>query len=84
MYNSRLFSEPRLQALAARADEISNHCTELADALCDYQNAVGLPAAEQPEARDNAREAAWVAIGELLTEADRLREERDKLAVTMA
>jgi hypothetical protein len=84
MFNSRLLNGPRLQAIAAAADEIANHCTELADALCDYESAAELPADERAEARDDAREAAWVAMGDLLTEAGRLREERDKLDATMA
>lgn len=83
MYNSRLLNEPKLRTLAAIADEISNHCTEITDALCDYQNAEDLPSGERAEARDDAREAVWSALGDLLAEAAKLQEERGRLDVTM-
>lgn len=84
MYNSRLLSEPKLRDLAAIADEISNHCTEITDALCDYESAADLPSGERTDARGEARDAVWSALGDLLTEAARLQAERDKLDVTLA
>ena len=78
-YNSRLFTQPKLLEIVELTDSISNECESAADALADYQSAAELPDGERAEAREEAREAAWVALGELLAEADKLRALRDKL-----
>jgi hypothetical protein len=84
MYHSRLITAARLKHLAEAGDAIANYCVELTDALCDYENATELPAAERADARDEAREAAMTAISEMLTEAGKLRAEYDQLEASMA
>ena len=71
-WNSRFFTEPKLEEIVSCTDEISNHCQEIADALADYQGAKDLPKGEQAEAREAARESASQALGELLTETAKL------------
>lgn len=78
-FTSSLFNRPRLIKIVALTDDISDQCGEIADALADYENADDLPSQEQAEARQDAREAAWHLINELISNAERLRQLRDDL-----
>ena len=78
-YNSRLLNEPRLRAIVEITDSISNECQSVADALSDYESASDLTGAERTEARESAREAAFQALGDLVSEARRLQAEYNKI-----
>jgi hypothetical protein len=78
-YNARLFNQPKLLAIVELTDSVSNECESVADALADYQAADELTGQDRADAREEAREAAWAALGDLLAEADKLRKLRDQL-----
>ncbi len=78
-YNSRLFNDTKLKAIVQITDSISGECQSVADALADYESASDLTGRERTGARDEAREAAFQALGDLLSEAARLKAEYDKI-----
>ena len=78
-YNSRLFNDTKLRAIVQITDSISDECQSVADALADYESASDLTGSERTDARNDAREAAFAALGDLLSEAARLKVEYDKI-----
>jgi len=72
-YNSRLFSEPKLREIVAVTDEIANQCQIVSDALSDYESAADEPAGDRAGLRESAREQAFSAMGDLLSDASRLK-----------
>lgn len=82
-YNSRLFNEKKLREIVELTDEISTNCQGVADALADYESAADLPAGERTDARADAREAAFGAMGDLLSDAKRLKDMYDNLLGTL-
>ena len=82
-YNSRFFNAPALRKIVELTDSIADECQSVADALGDYESANDLTGQDKTAARDEAREAAWAALGDLLAEADKLRAEYDRINQTL-
>jgi hypothetical protein len=78
-YNARLFNEGRLKGIVELTDGISDNCQIVADALADYEGASELTGSERTEMRESSRESAFQALGDLLSDARRLKDEYDKI-----
>lgn len=79
-YNARLLTLPRMREIAEIADSISDACNVLGDSLAEYENVSELPVDERQDAREEARDEAWEKIGEILADAKKLSELRDRLS----
>lgn len=75
-YNQRLFNAPKLRAIVGVTDDIAEYCTTIADALATYEDATGTEGADD---REQARDEAWSAMGDLLSSAAELSRLRDGL-----
>lgn len=74
-----LIKRPQFKKLASAADEISDRAGEVVDALADYENADELSGEEATAAREDARESAWMAAEQLLSEARVIEAEVERL-----
>lgn len=67
-YKNGLLNLPRLQEIAAVADEVQDKCNELQDLLAQYEGAADLPEAERAEERASVRQAVADAMAEIVSD----------------
>lgn len=65
IYHSRLINAASLRELVEYTDELANYCIELSGHVADYENAEDLSGSERADAREMARDDAWVTLSEM-------------------
>lgn len=84
MTTPNLLNSKRLSEISDLCEEISDACTNIQDDLSEYENVEEYPAAERAEARQDLRDNIWARLGDLLSDAEKLRVIRDRIEEAMA